>query len=304
MSNFNSNKKGIVFNIQHYSIHDGPGIRTAVFLKGCPLRCRWCANPESQQKKIELGWTKNDCIGCGGCLTLLGNYGCKYIDDKIIWSTDIIPDPNRVKRACPSTALHAIGEEKTVDEIIKAVEKDKVFYSNSGGGLTISGGEPLMQSDFTLALLKAAKARQINTAMETSAFGDTDVFVEIAGQLDYLFTDIKCFNDELHKKNTGVSNKLILKNIKAVRGAYPDLKICIRTPVIPNVNDSESEISKISRFVKSLGGNTEYELLKYHKLGIPKYESLHRDYPMGNLELSDEIFEELKRLANNIISDN
>lgn len=291
-------EKGIVFNIQHCSIHDGPGIRTTVFLKGCPLRCKWCANPESQKTEPELGWTKSECISCGGCLLFLKDYGIKNIDDDILWNINALPDEVRVKRACPSTALHVIGKELSVGEVLAEVKKDIPFYSNSGGGLTVSGGEPLMQAEFTLSLLKEAKRQGINTAMETSAFGNTESFIEIAGELNHLYADIKCFNEGLHIENTGVSNRLILKNIKAVRTAYPDLKICIRTPIIPDVNDFTDEIAAIRDFVKELGENTEYELLKYHKLGIPKYQSLHREYPMGEVELADELYLGLIEVAN------
>ena len=290
-------KTGIIFNIQHCSIHDGPGIRTTVFLKGCPLRCKWCANPESQRREPELGWSRGECISCGGCLLLLKDYGLRTDGDGIFWDSRIVPSAERVKRACPSTALHIIGEEMTVEAVLAEIEKDRPFYENSGGGLTVSGGEPLMQADFTLALLQATKEKGIHTAMETSAFGDTKRLIELAGLLDYLYTDIKCFDDELHKENTGVSNKLILKNIRAVRTVYPDLKICIRTPVIPNVNDNTHEIASIRDFVKSLGENTEYELLKYHKLGMPKYEALHREYPMGDEELSDDLYLGLIEIA-------
>ena len=291
-------QKGTIFNIQHCSLHDGPGIRTTVFLKGCPLRCKWCANPESQKAEPELGWTKNECISCGGCLLFLKELGVKNIGDDILWDINVLPDEAKVKRACPSTALHVIGKEVSVREVLDEVEKDIPFYTNSGGGLTVSGGEPLMQSAFTLSLLKEAKSQGINTAMETSAFGNTESFIEIANELDYLYADIKCFNDELHIKNTGVSNELILKNIKAVRKACPDLKICIRTPIIPDVNDFTEEVAAIRDFVKTLGNNTEYELLKYHKLGIPKYQSLRREYSMGEVELADELFLGLIEVAN------
>ncbi|MBQ9229027.1 MAG: glycyl-radical enzyme activating protein [Eubacterium sp.] len=290
--------QGTVFNIQHCSVHDGPGIRTTVFLKGCPLRCRWCANPESQKAEPELGWTAGDCIACGGCLYMLKDYGIKTDGDSIFWHVTAVPEAARVKRACPSAALHVIGKEMTVDKVLAEVEKDIPFYTSSGGGITVSGGEPLMQPEFTLALLTEAKKRGIHTAIETSSFGNTEYLLAIAGQLDYFLTDIKSMDDALHTENTGVSNALILKNIQAVRTAYPDLTLRVRTPVIPDFNDNAAAIAAIRDFVKSLGANTEYELLKYHRLGEPKYRSLHRKYPMGEVQLDDELFLGLIEVAN------
>lgn len=186
----------------------------------------------------------------------------------------------------------------TVFEVLDEVEKDKPFYKNSNGGLTVSGGEPLMQSEFTLALLKQAKADGVNTAIETSCFGDTQRLIEIAKYVDYFYTDIKTIDDEIHIQNTGVSNKLILNNITAVRENYPNLYMCIRTPVIPEVNDDTASISAIRDFKNTLGECTDYELLKYHRLGEPKYQSLHRDYPMGEVQLDDELFLGLVEVAN------
>ncbi len=285
--------KGRIFNIQRFSIHDGPGIRTVVFLKGCPLRCKWCANPESQNPDIEIAWTSKKCIRCGECLR--GALDCNpfFEEDELFWGDLGEEDPNTIRHTCPSTALHTIGFDATVKEILAKIGRDSIFYGDEEGGLTISGGEPLLQPKFTYHLLKAAKDNGINTTIETTGFGNTADFIKIAGKLDYLIMDIKSLDDEVHKKWTGVSNERILDNFSLIKKSFPDLPIHIRTPIIPGVNDDEKSISQIHDFIGNCK-NIRYELLKYHKLGVPKYESLHRMYPMGDADLDDEIFEELK----------
>ena len=295
--------KGILFNIQRFSVHDGPGIRTVVFEKGCPLRCRWCANPESQERKIEIAWTKSKCIGCKICQT--SGLQCNPLFEekgRLTWNDNAVSQEEitKINKTCPSQALHTIGYEASVDEVLKEVSRDEIFYSNLDGGLTISGGEPLAQSEFTYALLVAARENGINTAIETTGFAGYEVFKRIAGQLDYLLMDIKTFDDDIHKANTGVSNKVILDNFVRIREAYPCLPIRIRTPVIPGVNDNEHEIKKIYDFI-SYYENVRYELLKYHRLGESKYDSLQREYPMGEAEISDEIFNGLKQYEFNHI---
>ena len=266
--------KGIIFNIQRFSVHDGPGIRTVVFLKGCPLRCKWCANPESQHREIEEAWTKSKCIKCGECKK--GN-------------------------TCPTNARHTIGYEATVKEVLAKVDRDAIFYGDEEGGLTISGGEPLMQPKFTYHLLKAAKENGIHTAIETTGFGDTGDFIKIAGKLDYLIMDIKTLDDSVHREVTGVSNARILDNFSLIKRSFPNLPIHVRTPVIPGVNNDEKVIAQIHDFIGNCN-NVRYELLKYHKLGIPKYESLKREYPMGDAKLDDELYERLKAHEFNNIS--
>jgi pyruvate formate lyase activating enzyme len=283
---------GKVFNIQHFSVHDGPGIRTVVFLKGCPLHCIWCANPESQNPETELGWTKEKCIGCESCIKSESPYNFRFGEEGLLW--DSVNVSETVEAVCPSKALHVIGSDMTVGEVLAEVEKDYIFYSNSEGGITVSGGEPLMQPEFTYRILKEAGNRSIHRSIETTGFAQTDIFLKIAGETDYLLMDIKSMDNEVHKKYTGVSNEIILKNAKAVREKYPKLQIHFRTPVIPGINDSDDAIKAIHDFVMTMD-NVQYELLKYHRLGEGKYDSIHREYEMGTVELPDDKYKELKQ---------
>lgn len=291
-------REGLVFNIQHFSIQDGPGIRTVVFLKGCPLRCRWCANPESQTPCPQLAWTQGQCIHCRSCEHGLKEYGVKFDSDQILRWQDLpagSPPADLVEKVCPTQALHVIGRYRTVEDVLAQVEKDRPFYQTSGGGLTISGGEPLMQPSFTTALLARAQEQGISTCIETSGYASFEVFRRVADHLDFLLMDIKCLDPERHLKNTGVPVGSILDNLKQLREAFPDLPIRLRTPVIPGVSDSEDEISRIAALARRY--RCQYELLKYHKLGLPKYASLHRNYPMGDAELDDDLFNALRKYA-------
>ncbi len=287
-----------VFNIQHFSIHDGPGIRTVVFVKGCPLRCRWCANPESQKKEIEMGWTKGQCIGCRECEKCLKNLECHFEEDGLRWNQNKKIDADQAGKVCPSKAFHIIGEPMTPEQALEEVKKDRVFYETSGGGLTISGGEPLFYPAFTKSLLNMARSQGIHTAIETTLCAGEDTVLAVCEELDLLIMDIKSLNEEKHREWTGVSNTLILDNLASVRSHYPNLPILIRTPVIPGFNDSVDAIQPIVNFIKDLQGKgtsaITYEPLKYHRLGLPKYESLHREYEMGDAELDSEVFEEIK----------
>ena len=292
-------KQGIIFNIQRFSVHDGPGIRTVVFLKGCPLRCKWCANPESQSPLPELAWTKSKCIGCGGCGKAELKSNLHFEEDNLYWG-DLSDDPKKIELTCPSKALHVIGYKASVKEVLSDVSRDSIFYGDEEGGLTISGGEPLMQAEFTYSLLKKAREEGINTSIETTGFGRTEDFLKIAGELDYMLMDIKSMDDDVHKTWTGVSNEIILSNFKAVRSFFPDLPMHIRTPIIPGVNDNEEAVKQIHDFVYGYD-NVRYELLKYHRLGQSKYESLHRAYSLGDAKLSDEVFSDLQKYQFNKI---
>ena len=292
--------RGIVFNIQHFSVHDGPGIRTVVFLKGCPLRCRWCANPESQLAYPQMGWTAKECIGCKCCVNELKKLRCRFEEERLKWDDNVRDLPEGAGDVCPSGAFHVIGKSMSVAEVLDEVEKDQKFYENSHGGLTLSGGEPMLQEAFVLELLKEAKERHIQTSMESCGCAGKETAVRICGYLDALIMDIKLLDSDRHREWTGMDNSMILENIHAIREAYPKLSILIRTPVIPGVNDNEEELTGIARITKEL--DAEYEILKYHRLGVSKYESLNREYPMGSVTLSDERFDELKKAVDKCLA--
>ena len=276
---------GTIFNIQHFSVNDGPGIRTTVFLKGCPLRCPWCGNPESQNFAPELAWSRKKCIHCHSCVKELPELCCRFSEDHLLWDKSAKPDTEQVDRVCPTGALHVIGDTVTVDDVLTEVEKDRVFFQTSGGGMTLSGGEPLAQPEFTLAVLEEAGKRGIHRAMETCGAADRDKVEPIAHQLDYLLFDIK----------SGTPEPQILNNLRNIRRVRADLPIRVRTPIIPGYNDNIPELRKILNLLADL--HVEYEPLKYHRLGVPKYESLNRPYPMGDVQLPDEKYETLRRFA-------
>ncbi len=245
--------KGRIFDIQRYSIHDGGGIRTIVFLKGCPLRCKWCCNPEGQHYNVEK-------------MTLGGK-------EKIV------------------------GQDVTVGEIIDIIERDRIYYRRSGGGLTLSGGESLTQPDFAVALLKTAKERGINTAMESTGFADFSVISRYLPYLDLYLMDIKHMNSAKHKEFTSQPNELILENAKKITDA--GARLIVRTPVIPTFNATKEEIGEIAKFASSLKGVTQMHILPYHRIGTDKYKGLNRDYSLTGIEPpSKELMNELLEVVN------
>lgn len=273
--------EGIIFNIQRYSLHDGPGIRTVVFLKGCPLCCRWCCNPESQNPRPEISFYPSKCIGnasCGFC-----EKACDF--DAIGFDAGGTAVIDRAKctqcrrcaAKCPAKAIRTEGRTVTADQVIDEVEKEAVFYRGQAGGITISGGEPLAQGEFLLALLREAKRRRIPAAMETCGFGDYSVLRRAAPMLDTVLYDIKSLNDERHLQWTGQSNRIILGNFKRLCEDFPSLPKMVRTPVIPGFNDDAEEVKKILLYLHGRP-SVVFEALPYHRFGVGKYAALGREY--------------------------
>ncbi|GHU37396.1 pyruvate formate lyase-activating protein [Clostridia bacterium] len=273
-----------VLNIQRYSLHDGAGIRTTVFLKGCPMRCLWCCNPESQKYEPEISYVPDKCIGfadCGFCAdscTASAIHHDAYTGKAVI-DRDKCTSCLNCAEICPSKAIKTEGRVYSVSEILSVVEKDAMFYRRGGGGLTVSGGEPLMHGKFLIPLLKEAQRRRINTAIETCGFANYDTLREAAKYLDTIFYDIKSANSGKHLKYTGCGNELILDNFTRLCDDFPDLEKTVRTPVIPGFNDAAGDIDAIRGIIKGKPG-VSFETLPYHRFGEGKYKALGRKYEM------------------------
>lgn len=289
----NSKSEGCIFNIQHYSLHDGEGIRTIVFLKGCPLRCKWCSNPESQHFYPERVFYQSKCIGidqCSFCVNQCPDKAIEAVNGKIVINLNQCNRCMKCVSSCPAKALDVLGVEKSIGDILDIVERDSLFYKRSNGGLTLSGGEPLAQPEFAINLLKAAKSRYIHTVLETCGYVEWDILAAAAEYLDTILYDIKCLDNDKHISYTGVSNKRILKNFEQLCEHFPNINIIARTPVIPTFNDSKKELDEILAYIRQINGN-RYEFLPYHRLGTSKYEALGIDYPLGNNDLEINIKE-------------
>lgn len=285
---------GTVFNIQSYSLHDGPGIRTIVFLKGCPLRCIWCSNPESQETHPQVYLDSSKCIHDKGC-NFCGEICPKGAAVNGGLNFERCDHCGKCVEACPSKAIGLYGRTMTASELVDRAERESAFYRHGRGGITLSGGEPFMQGEFALEILREAKQRRIHTAAETCGCCDTDVLRQAAELLDYILFDIKILDEQKHINYTGGSNKRILQNLDMLFAEFPKLHKHIRTPVIPTVNDNEQDIAAIKSFLKGRENYT-YELLPYHRFGQGKYKMLGRTYPDLPERLDESLFERLKAI--------
>jgi glycyl-radical enzyme activating protein len=287
---------GTVLNIQRYCSHDGPGIRTTVFLKGCSLRCKWCGNPESIRFKPELAYDPRLCTGkkeCGVCLKPPFPEGAFYVvegaDDKVHVNWDLATDCDEaLVSLCPTNALSLYGKTMTVDEVLDEVEKDASFYRSSGGGITVSGGECLLQPDFTAALLEGAHKRGFNTAIETACNVPWAFVEKVLPHVDTMLHDHKLTIPERHKKWTGVSNERILANFKKAYETFPDIDFIARTPLIPGINADEEHIRAVLAFIRPHKNVIDYELLPYHRFGLGKYEHLGVVYELDDYKTPSE----------------
>ena len=261
---------GLVFDVQRFSLHDGPGIRTTVFLKGCPLACRWCHNPEGMRMAPEILVTPDRCIGCGACVE-----ACPYglpsgIDGGWAASKDVCEACGLCAEACPTGARRLAGRTVTVEQLVDEVLRDRVFFSQSGGGVTFSGGEPLSQARFVLACLAALKEEGIHTAVDTCGLVDRDDLLRAAAIADLFLFDIKHADQASHIEWAGAPNDRILANLAALAGAHDE--IWVRVPVIPGVNDEAADLRRTAALAASLPGVQRVSLLPYHELGEDKRE--------------------------------
>lgn len=284
---------GVIFNIQKFSLHDGPGIRTVVFFKGCPLSCKWCANPESQDTDIQILWDQTLCVGCGACIENCPEGAIKKSGRKLYIRHDRCRRCLACVTDCPSHALKAEGKLRSVPEVLAVCLQDEAFYEESGGGVTLSGGEPLMQPGFALPLLKALKGRGIHTAVETTGCIAPEVFETALPWTDLILFDIKHWDEHKHKEGTGVSNRLILENMKHALALGKE--VLPRLPVIPGFNDSPRDAECFALRLKEAGAD-QVQLLPFHQFGERKYEMLDRAYAYAGIPaLREEDLEEFRR---------
>ncbi|NME63355.1 glycyl-radical enzyme activating protein [Clostridium cadaveris] len=294
MNSINYNLTGTVFDIQRFSLHDGPGIRTIVFLKGCPLSCQWCSNPESQDKNPIIMYKKDECLHCGRCI-MTCKRGAISFDNNGFINRDLCNGCGECVNACPSGALVLKGNTMTVQELIKELKKDATTFRRSGGGVTLSGGEPLLQYEFASEVLKACKGQGWNTAIETTGIGSSKAIEKVIPHVDTVLMDVKHMNAKKHKEFTGISNENMIKNAMRISQISNTV---IRVPVIPGFNYSVEDIKDIAEFARSLVGIRTMHLLPYHVYGQNKYELIGKNYALNNIKpLRSEDLEEYKSIV-------
>ncbi len=286
-------RKATIFNVQKYNMYDGPGVRTLIFFQGCPLRCKWCANPEGMIKKYRVMFKSNSCVNCGACVSVcpvgihtISNESLKHEVNRNIECIGC----RKCVDACLNSALSIVGEVKTISELVEIVEEDRTFYEASGGGVTLGGGEVLMQPEAASSLLMACKQEGINTAIETCGYAKLESVLKVAEFTDLFLFDIKHIDSDRHFELTGVRNEQILENLKELlRRKY---KVKIRMPLLKGVNDRKEDIEDIMKFLMPFKDYKNFkgiDLLPYHKMGVNKYNQLGIEYPIeGDPSLSNE----------------
>jgi pyruvate formate lyase activating enzyme len=273
---------GLVFNIQKYSVHDGPGIRTTVFLKGCPLHCPWCHNPEGISRRREIVVLESRCLGCGEC-----RLACRY--GTVIPGEGALPARSEVcelcgacVEACPTQARQIVGQELSVSQVLETVLQDQIFYEDSGGGVTFSGGEPLSQPDFLRGLLEACRRRGVPTAVDTCGLARAEDVLAVAALTDLFLYDLKFMDDAKHRQYTGVSNGLILENLQALGRSHA--RIWLRVPIIPGINDDPADLEAAARFAAGIPGVQQVNLLPFHRTGLPKSLRLGQESSLAEVQ--------------------
>lgn len=288
--------KGLIFDIKKYAIHDGPGIRTTVFFKGCPLQCKWCHNPESWSCKAEQVLFKNRCIACGQCARTCPQQAISIVENLPVTNTEKCSLCGRCVDVCMAGAREIIGQSMTINEVIYEIKKDIIFYDQSGGGVTFSGGEPLMQPEFLLELLNQCKANEIHTAVDTSCYAPVETLKIVSEKTDLFLCDLKHMDNEMHELFTGAGNNLILDNIIHLSAAGK--KIVIRVPIIPGFNDNEANINATGKFIASLQNVNTIDILPFSRGGAEKSARLTTDIKFMRVETPNAV--QMNSIAKNL----
>ncbi|MGJ8454657.1 glycyl-radical enzyme activating protein [Pseudothermotoga sp. U03pept] len=288
--------QGLIFNIQRFAIHDGPGIRTTVFLKGCPLSCWWCHNPEGISPNAELMWTKYKCIHCQSCVASCPSHALSFENDLLTLKKDQCVLCGKCTQYCPTDALKVVGQCIEPEDLLRELKKDTMYFDQSDGGVTFSGGEPLLQTEFLLEVLPKIKSHGIHVTIDTSGYVNQEDLEKIATFVDLFLYDLKVIDERKHIKYTGISNGVIKDNLKFLSKRKKEF--VIRIPVVPNVNDSQQDLEDLCNFLASLDNKPKIDLLPYHDVS-EKYTALWRRYKMN---ISSDISKIVKYMENELRS--
>ncbi|MHA1150536.1 MAG: glycyl-radical enzyme activating protein [Promethearchaeota archaeon] len=297
---------GIIFDIQNYAVYDGPGIRTLVFFKGCPLSCQWCQNPESQKIEPEISYFSEKCTVCGTCVKICPNNALRLFNDKVLRDTEKCVVCGKCVEVCPNEVMEIIGKECSADDIVDIVSADKPFYDNSGGGVTITGGEATIQPRFLFELLSLLKKQGIHTAIETCGYFKDDLIHDLIENVDLFLYDIKHIDSDLHKKFTNVSNEKIIANFEKILNLVSSDRLVVRIPIIPRVNTDLKIIKKIAEYLVKTGYKGPIHLMPYNKLAKTKYEKIgrgefYKDFGDLTETLLESIIKELKKKSFEVV---